>query len=466
MASKVGRNDPCPCGSGRKYKKCCLDKDETQSRQPTSPPPPTQGALAVGAVSSGVFSQAKALKDPEVAEVPQEVSPAEQRWERFFSDFESAPLDRRLQMARGVVETEPDFDGEWVFELCGGVVPLLLREGQLDEVDDFLDLIMARQPAAAREEAHWLASYRTESALLRGKGNVRTALLAWVPHARRNVECFEAMLDRLCFHNRIDDALAAAESAWPRLRSDPDLLNPERWFLRRAVELLIDHAVDSRPALSPDEPSLWAALAPFLPDLDRNWVQQEICVRAAPSPRAWQASDLVRPGEKAEESLYLLCMDFRDMLHRSLGWSLARAELGREELSRALLSSERPPHSKPKGERGSAATDKRLWLVPNPDRIEQYIQGFADSFTCKPHRVAALTLALSPWLSFLVELGFLPSPQAYSIAGELRKRLESLPALLDRQVYDPILQQDLVWALRTAAHRGTGSPMEERSPSP
>jgi preprotein translocase subunit SecA len=23
---KVGRNDPCPCGSGKKYKKCCLLK--------------------------------------------------------------------------------------------------------------------------------------------------------------------------------------------------------------------------------------------------------------------------------------------------------------------------------------------------------------------------------------------------------------------------------------------------------
>ncbi len=22
---KVGRNDPCPCGSGKKYKKCCLN---------------------------------------------------------------------------------------------------------------------------------------------------------------------------------------------------------------------------------------------------------------------------------------------------------------------------------------------------------------------------------------------------------------------------------------------------------
>ena len=23
---KIGRNEPCPCGSGKKYKKCCLDK--------------------------------------------------------------------------------------------------------------------------------------------------------------------------------------------------------------------------------------------------------------------------------------------------------------------------------------------------------------------------------------------------------------------------------------------------------
>jgi uncharacterized protein len=23
MTSKVGRNDPCPCGSAKKYKKCC-----------------------------------------------------------------------------------------------------------------------------------------------------------------------------------------------------------------------------------------------------------------------------------------------------------------------------------------------------------------------------------------------------------------------------------------------------------
>ena len=33
--SRTGRNDPCPCGSGKKYKKCCLDKNRefaTESR--------------------------------------------------------------------------------------------------------------------------------------------------------------------------------------------------------------------------------------------------------------------------------------------------------------------------------------------------------------------------------------------------------------------------------------------------
>lgn len=30
-APKIGRNDPCPCGSGRKYKKCCLPNEERKT---------------------------------------------------------------------------------------------------------------------------------------------------------------------------------------------------------------------------------------------------------------------------------------------------------------------------------------------------------------------------------------------------------------------------------------------------
>ncbi|MPZ21567.1 MAG: hypothetical protein GEV06_27300 [Luteitalea sp.] len=29
---RPGRNEPCHCGSGRKYKQCCLDRDEAEER--------------------------------------------------------------------------------------------------------------------------------------------------------------------------------------------------------------------------------------------------------------------------------------------------------------------------------------------------------------------------------------------------------------------------------------------------
>jgi hypothetical protein len=30
----ANRNDPCPCGSGRKYKKCCMEADAQRQRAP------------------------------------------------------------------------------------------------------------------------------------------------------------------------------------------------------------------------------------------------------------------------------------------------------------------------------------------------------------------------------------------------------------------------------------------------
>ncbi|WIG97910.1 SEC-C metal-binding domain-containing protein [Myxococcus sp. SDU36] len=50
---KPGRNDPCSCGSGEKYKRCCMAKDAAAARTvaptvtsaspaPSEPPPKTR----------------------------------------------------------------------------------------------------------------------------------------------------------------------------------------------------------------------------------------------------------------------------------------------------------------------------------------------------------------------------------------------------------------------------------------
>jgi len=39
--TKPGRNQPCHCGSGKKYKRCCLERDQARASPPVAPPMPT-----------------------------------------------------------------------------------------------------------------------------------------------------------------------------------------------------------------------------------------------------------------------------------------------------------------------------------------------------------------------------------------------------------------------------------------
>jgi hypothetical protein len=42
--ARIGRNDPCPCGSGKKFKKCCIDKQQAMAA--ASAPPSLNSEVA------------------------------------------------------------------------------------------------------------------------------------------------------------------------------------------------------------------------------------------------------------------------------------------------------------------------------------------------------------------------------------------------------------------------------------
>ena len=62
----VGRNDPCPCGSGKKYKKCCLSKDEAAAPRISEPslfPPLPPSAFPPGAFESDLDKLSNGVLD-------------------------------------------------------------------------------------------------------------------------------------------------------------------------------------------------------------------------------------------------------------------------------------------------------------------------------------------------------------------------------------------------------------------
>ena len=83
----AGRNDPCPCGSGKKYKQCCLPKDRAAQAQRIEAKRDTEIPEAVMPLeypeSNPVFNDVEA---GDVSLGP-EVDPLVERFNAFWEDF-------------------------------------------------------------------------------------------------------------------------------------------------------------------------------------------------------------------------------------------------------------------------------------------------------------------------------------------------------------------------------------------
>jgi tetratricopeptide (TPR) repeat protein len=61
--AKTGRNDPCPCGSGKKYKRCCLEIDEAAERTVLTVAAPSQPLQKIPNVAAEIAAKLAAAYD-------------------------------------------------------------------------------------------------------------------------------------------------------------------------------------------------------------------------------------------------------------------------------------------------------------------------------------------------------------------------------------------------------------------
>jgi tetratricopeptide (TPR) repeat protein len=114
--SKPGRNDPCPCGSGNKYKKCCLAKDAAAER--------------------AALVDARARRDERAAAHRHEPAAAH----RLPVDELMAEVATRLRMA----EHEDAYEDE--LDAASNAVVQLVRAAKLDEAEAAARDLLVRFP--------------------------------------------------------------------------------------------------------------------------------------------------------------------------------------------------------------------------------------------------------------------------------------------------------------------------------
>jgi tetratricopeptide (TPR) repeat protein len=96
--AKIGRNEPCPCGSGKKYKNCCLQQQEAAAR-----------ALAAAAVRPTIdveIAESLGLFESEEDELTSASNAA-------VDLVHQGKLDEAEQIARDLLERFPNVHDGW-----------------------------------------------------------------------------------------------------------------------------------------------------------------------------------------------------------------------------------------------------------------------------------------------------------------------------------------------------------------
>jgi len=430
---RAGRNDPCPCGSGRKYKKCCLDAD-LRSEDVAAPPPPPP-----------VEAPAAVPTDPTSPE------PESDYWDEFLVRYEDAPVDQQLALLREAVASSEPTAAEVVSDCLVKDADAFRRGGQARELEDLLESIVRDHPDRYGKELGWLAAMRVENAVTCLGSPPREPLLALARLSTREIDRFCDTLDLLCFHGRDEDVVAALEVAWPELRDSPSVMGSTKAELE---DLIVALAFERHPE---ETARLAAGETARIPDLEQlTPVEPELARRVAAcrqglAHRTWTREDFMLsvPRESLSQNLFLLTHLFWAHLRNRVAWPCSRAELARSVVYDSLVRRRaedpaRPPRRKDKLRRRNTVTPReRLLLEIDAREADRFLSSLVLFPSWKAYRAALFALALPHWLGFVSDLGLLAADSWEATLRSLRQRWEALPGILEREVYDPALWEEV-----------------------
>jgi tetratricopeptide (TPR) repeat protein len=124
VMEKVGRNAPCPCGSGKKYKKCCLPLHQESSAQEFFAGPVTLvpgfteldrlSNSVVDLIEEGRLDEAETVCHELLSSYPDQIDGTERLAEVYDAKGEKKRAAEYYRKAAEFAQKSPGFDQELI----------------------------------------------------------------------------------------------------------------------------------------------------------------------------------------------------------------------------------------------------------------------------------------------------------------------------------------------------------------
>lgn len=442
---QVGRNDPCPCGSGKKYKRCCLPKDEEARRQ--------AARQEQEALPSARLRQSILAKPPD---------PRAKAFDARLKLFEEADYEGQIALFLQTLEERELMDREMAFEMLNLIFPEAARRGG-GEREHFLRLMGALReqlPEVFAEDAGYYLDWQLATVLATGDAAQIPALMRELaPLASHHIDTFNTTLDRLYYHGHLEGLLEGLRSAWPEVKKSRDIIEwGKEEFSRRGFNCEIFAHLESPPGTVVVNPELVGRME-FFCEPDAEGLEHYLAVLTGREKRAWKPEDFIlrkrRPRWEEEEGeaipdtgaqhLYDLTVEFLGYLRREEGVPYTRGEVARACIHEYIwerFSGELEPemgraekaHLR-KLSKGPPQPGKVLW--PDRGTLDRYLAGMLSFFNLQYYKVAATFELVPAWLRFLESRQLLDAQRHAGIRGEMGKLRGDLEKLFNKFQEDP-----------------------------
>ena len=461
---KTGRNDPCPCGSGKKYKKCCLS---------TSQGAPTRPVAAVG-VTAPSAAQPRAIPVPTRLPTlpppppPRPRDPAAERWKARWEEFKSKKGEDQIAVFLQTLDDRDLMDDEVAFEMLNCLRLEAIKHGERRRFAEVVAALRERRPEVYDESSHFYLSWRVQDALAEGwQDDVPALARELALKTGRDIDVVNQSLRALAYHGRLSVLVEAMRIGWAGVQSSGNVVP---WgiaeFANTGANYEIYDYLEQTASPDPADTTLLDRINHFIPEPRLDYVAEFIDDLTGKAGRAWNVKDFAlkpprrrlrdnwdddeetAPADPAAANLSRLLNEFVGYARRVEGVPFPRADLARKELYRYFLARrDGDLDPRPSMIDQLRKPNKKLPPPPSPvhplcpERVtlETHLARLVNPIHGLYYNAAALFDGVPVWLRFLASRRMIDGDQRAKNVEELQPLHAGLLRLWEKVSEDPTL---------------------------
>ncbi len=471
MTEDIGRNDPCPCGSGKKYKKCCWREYREHHGH--------HERDADGTVGEQSFDDMDSLS-----------------WKQKLKRFRSMHVHEKFEFLRDCYRDPEEVGGDYFMELMAALFRDTARYGTHAEFQTLIEHIHEHRSDLLDEFGVWLDRWRMMSVLCSEDPLTDRDLQRFTESYGEDPDVMETVLWAFLYRGRNEDLRTVLPEVVSRLRNRNDLM-PGAHHLPAEKGVHVELYHDANQSDELPEPDEWIEsnrdrFEQYFDDLNEDNLASLIRHVSGRARDTWSPADFVLsvPGDASEQApsgaqresralpeehrqnYHTLGKQFLHYRNDQYGVPWSRAEMTVNDLIVYLLNradrelgpresfmeaERRRQRDEPPPQQKDIAPENLL--LPDGETLKRYLQRQEAMLQKHTYRRVALYAALPEWLEFIEHHSLVTSGQVQDTMEDIRFLQDVLLDSLQTNWPDPLLLDHLEHLSFTTSYRDekTGS---------